>query len=51
MRCSAGLNQQNSLSKICDVYYTKKNLVNGNNASLLMLFFSYVGTECENQGA
>lgn len=23
----------------CYVYYTKKNLVNGNNASLLMLFF------------
>ena len=39
MRCSAGLNQQNSLSKICYVYYTQKNVVNGNNASLLMLFF------------
>ena len=39
MRCSAGLNQQNSLSKICYVYYTKKYVVNGNNASLLMLFF------------
>ena len=51
MRCSAGLNQQNRPSKICYVYYTQKNVVNGNNASLLMLFFSYVGTECENQGA